>query len=159
MIFVTLGSQKFQFNRLLRALDELAEKGAFAEEIFAQTGYSDYRPRHYRFQPFLDAEEFTRCLEKADLVITHAGTGVIISAVKRGRRVIVVPRLGRYGEHVDDHQVQIAEMFSELGYVCACEDCGQLAEKIREAKGLRFEPYVSNTEKYVASLEEYIQSL
>ena len=63
MIFITLGSQKFQFNRLLRAADELIASGALQEEVFAQTGYSDYQPQHYAFQPFLNREEYAERIE------------------------------------------------------------------------------------------------
>ena len=73
MIFVTLGSQKFQFTRLLKAVDELDTE----EEIFAQIGYSDYKPQHYKYKEFLDREEFAAWEEKADIVITHGGTGAI----------------------------------------------------------------------------------
>ena len=59
MIFVTLGSQKFQFNRLLAAIDQLVENGVITDEIFAQTGYSDYSPQHFKFSSFLDREEFS----------------------------------------------------------------------------------------------------
>lgn len=159
MIFVSLGSQKFQFNRLLTAIDQLIEEGKIQDEVFAQVGCSDYQPKHYRFQPFMNSDEFNKALQDADVIITHAGTGVIINAVKKGKKVIVVPRLGRYGEHVDDHQVQIAEMFRDLGFICACEDCSQLAEKLEEVKTLQFKPYVSNTDRIIDSLEDYISKL
>ena len=58
MIFITLGSQKFQFNRLLQAVDELIEKGVIDDEVFAQIGYSDYEPKHFEYKQFLDREEF-----------------------------------------------------------------------------------------------------
>ncbi len=159
MIFVSLGSQKFQFNRLLKAIDDLIAQGKLEDSVFAQVGYSDYQPRHYEYQPFLDADAFNRALGEAEVIITHAGTGVIINAVKKGKKVIVAPRLARYGEHVDDHQVQIAEMFSSLGFILACEDCGQLADKIEEVKTLHFQPYVSNTAAIIDSLEAFISKI
>lgn len=56
-IFITLGSQKFQFNRLLRAVDELCEKGTVdAEDVFAQIGYSDYLPKNFSYKKFLDSQ-------------------------------------------------------------------------------------------------------
>ena len=109
MIFVTLGSQKFQFNRLLIAIDELIERKVINEEVYAQTGYSDYKPKFYKYKYFMDRDEFADYETKANIVITHGGTGAIIGAVKKGKKVIAVPRLKKYGEHVDDHQVQIVE--------------------------------------------------
>lgn len=103
MIFITLGSQKFQFNRLLKAIDKLIEQGKIKEEVFAQIGYSDYQPINYNYKQFLDRDEFASMEGRADIVITHGGTGAIIGAVKKGKKVIAVPRLAKYGEHVDDH--------------------------------------------------------
>lgn len=61
-IFITLGSQKFQFNRLLKAVDELCEKGTVdAEDVFAQIGYSDYLPKNFSYKKFLDVLMLTAC--------------------------------------------------------------------------------------------------
>ena len=114
MIFITLGSQKFQFNRLLKAIDELVEQGKIKEEVFAQIGYSDYQPINYKYKQFLDRDEFAAMEGKADIVITHGGTGAIIGAVKKGKKVIAVPRLAKYGEHVDDHQLQLLKEFEDI---------------------------------------------
>ena len=86
-IFITLGSQKFQFNRLLRAVDELCEKGTVdAGDVFAQIGYSDYLPKNFSYKKFLDRDEFSAEMSKAEIVITHGGTGAIIGAVKKSIR-------------------------------------------------------------------------
>lgn len=86
MIFITLGSQKFQFNRLLKAVDDLVEIGELSDEVFAQTGYSDYQPRNYKFKQFLDRDEFAKYEAESEIVITHGGTGAIIGAVKKGKK-------------------------------------------------------------------------
>lgn len=159
MIFVSLGSQKFPFNRLLQAVDDLIEKGEIQEPVFAQIGSSDYRPKNYQFERFLDADAFDAALTGADVLITHAGTGVILRAVKKEKKIVVVPRQKKWGEHVDDHQEQIAQMFAELGYVSCCMDCKELKERLRDARALKYQPYVSNTEKYLNAIDEYIQKL
>ena len=110
-IFITVGSQKFQFNRLLTAVDMLVAEGKITDEVFAQIGSSDYVPQHFSARPFLDQEDFAARLDWADIVLTHGGTGVIINAVKREKKVIAVPRLARYGEHVDDHQTELLQQF------------------------------------------------
>ena len=86
MIFVTTGSQRFQFNRLLQKIDLLIEEGMIREEVFAQIGVSDYQPKHYEYCRFLDREGFTGKLRECQMVITHGGTGVIIGAVKQGKK-------------------------------------------------------------------------
>lgn len=157
MIFITLGSQKFQFNRLLKAVDNLIENKKILEEVFAQIGYSDYRPKHYKYKNFLDHDEFAEMESKADIVLTHGGTGAIIGAVKKGKKVIAVPRLAKYGEHVDDHQLQLVRQFKKLNLICACEDVEELGDALKVVKETTYEEYVSNTQKIIDSIIEFIE--
>ena len=159
MIFITLGSQKFQFNRLLKAVDDLVEKGQITEPVFAQIGYSDYTPRFYEFTQFLDRDEFLRYEKNADIIITHGGTGAIIGAVKLGKKVIAVPRLAKYGEHVDDHQLQLVSQFKELNLICVCDDVKEIGEALKIVKRTTYEKYLSNTQRIIDSIERYIENM
>ena len=156
MIFVTLGSQKFQFNRLLEAVDNLVAEGRITEEVYAQIGYSNYEPQHFVFKQFLDREEFSKMTERADIVITHGGTGAIIGAVKKGKKVIALPRLAQYGEHVDDHQLQILKQFDGMGIILACYDLNDLAELYKKIQHIEMTPYQSNTVKIINSIEKFL---
>lgn len=156
MIFITLGSQKFQFNRLIKAIDELIEKKRIQDEVFAQIGYSDYEPKNYNYKHFLDRAEFSAVIQRADIVITHGGTGAIIGAVKQGKKVIAVPRLSKYGEHVDDHQEQLVSQFRELNLICECRDCYSLDKAVDYVKKVSFDSYQSNTGIILNSIENYI---
>ena len=156
MIFVTLGSQKFQFNRLLQEVDRLMETGVITDEVFAQTGYCDYIPKNYPYSQFLSREEFAARINAADIVITHGGTGAIIGAVKAEKKVIAFPRLAKYGEHVDDHQLQIIEMFRESNLIVGCMECSELEEALKQVETLTFAPYVSNTDRIIDSIEAFI---
>lgn len=113
MIFVTLGTQKFQLNRLLKLLDDLCRTQKIKEEIFAQIGHSDYCPMHYSYIDFLDKKIFEKKVKESSLVISHGGAGSIMSALKENKPVIVFPRLRKYKEHVDDHQLEIAGALSK----------------------------------------------
>lgn len=159
MIFVTLGSQKFQFNRLLKEVDRLVEEGKISEEVFAQTGYSDYKPRNYRYKKFLDRDEFSEIMSKCDKVITHGGTGAIIGAVKQGKKVIVVPRLARYGEHVDDHQLQITEQFNKENLIIGINNIEELERNIDIIENINFIKYKSNTKSIINNIENFIMSI
>lgn len=156
MIFITLGSQKFQFNRLLIAIDGLIENGVITDDVFAQTGYSDYVPRNYQFKQFLDREEFVDYEAKADVVIAHGGTGAIIGAIKKGKKVIAVPRLARYGEHVDDHQLQLIAQFRNQNLICGLDDCDELENALKYIQKHKFVSYTSNTRRIIDSIENYI---
>lgn len=157
MIFVTLGSQKFQFNRLLKEVDTLIEKGKIKEEVFAQIGYSDYKPKNYKYKTFLDRDEFTDIMSKCDKVITHGGTGAIIGAVKKNKKVIAVPRLAKFREHVDNHQLQIIEQFKEMNFVEGINNIKELESCLLKIKEKKFNLYVSNTNKIIESIEEFIK--
>ena len=159
MIFITLGSQKFQFDRLLKTVDELVGRGIITEDVFAQSGYSNYKPQNYSFKPFLNREEFSDVMGNADLVITHGGTGAIIGAVKKGKKVIAVPRLAKYGEHVDNHQLQLIKQFDSMNIICPCYDLTNLEEVISETRKHTFNTYVSNTDAIIASIAKYIDEL
>lgn len=156
MIFVTLGSQKFQFNRLLQALDDLAENNVLKEKIFAQIGYSDYVPEHYEYKKFLSREEFMKYEETADYIITHGGTGAIIGAVKKGKRVIAVPRLAKYGEHVDDHQLQLISQFADMKLITPCYEMERLTDAYLEAKNMQILEYKSNTNNYIEDIDKFL---
>lgn len=159
-IFITLGSQKFQFNRLLRAVDELCEKGTVdAGDVFAQIGYSDYLPKNFSYKKFLDRDEFSKEMGKADIVITHGGTGAIIGAVKKGKKVIAVPRRAKYGEHVDDHQLQLIKQFDNLNLICSCQDTGKLDVALKTVQLTKYNSYESNTVNIINSIENYIKQI
>ena len=158
MIFITLGSQKFQFNRLLKAVDEQVADGKITDQIFAQIGASDYKPNNYQYKEFLNRDEFSIWQEKADIVITHGGTGAIIGAVKKGKKVIAVPRLAKYGEHVDDHQLQLIGQFKELNLSCECQNCDEIWKAVDTVKSTEYKSYQSNTATIIESIEDYIGS-
>ena len=156
MIFVTLGSQKFQFNRLLKEVDRLIENGKITEEVFAQSGYSTYKPRNYKYKNFLDRKQFSEVMNQCDIVITHGGTGAIVGAVKKGKKVIAVPRLCKYGEHVDDHQLQIINQFNEMNLIEGIDDTSQLNNALNNLKEKEFKKYISNTKRIIDEIEKFI---
>ena len=159
MIFITLGSQKFQFNRLLQEVDRLVNEQKITEKIYAQIGYSDYLPQYFLYDKFLDREEYERVMQQSEIVITHAGTGAIIGAVTKGKKVIAVPRLARYGEHVDDHQLEILKQFDEMNIICPCYDCEDLEGILSKISILQLVPYESNNERMIEELDRAIKYL
>ncbi len=156
MIFITVGSQKFQFDRLIKAIDELIEKKIITEKVFAQIGVSNYKPRNYEYKEFLTQDEFKRYLSDSDLVITHAGTGAIISALKQEKKVIAIPRLSKYGEHVDDHQMQLIEEFKELNFIEPVYEIDELESAIKNVNNKNYNKYISNTKNIIESIERFI---
>lgn len=156
MILVTVGSQKFQFNRLLKKIDDLIENKIITDKVFAQIGVSDYKPKNYEYTDFLTQDEFLKKMDECDTVITHAGTGVIVNAVKKEKKVIAVPRLAKYGEHVDDHQIQLIKEFEELNFIEPVYDIDKLANSMKNIQNKKFNKYVSNTENIIKNINSYI---
>ena len=142
MIFVTVGSRGYQFDRLFKKLDELYEDGTLTEPMFAQTGTSMYVPKHYEHKGFITPEEFVEKIDEANIVVSHGASGSIMKALNAGKKVIAVTRLEKYNEHINDHQIQNNEAFSSNGYVLMADlelaDLGECFKKIYEGRdGLR----------------------
>lgn len=107
-------------------------------------------------------EELERYQEQADLIITHGGVGSIISSIKRGKKVIAVPRLHKYHEHVNDHQTQIIENFSIKNYIIGINEVDELEQAILKAKNFVPKKYeIKNHEenKIIKIIEKFIDNL
>lgn len=137
-IFVTVGSRNYPFDRLFKKLDELCEEGIIQGEMFAQVGTSKYQPKHYEYKDFISQDEFLERVKWADIVVSHGASGSIMKALNAGKKVIAVTRLEKYGEHINDHQIQNNEAFAENGYVVAVFEMDEL--------GKAFEAYYNGTD-------------
>lgn len=126
MIFVTLGTQAYPFDRLLRGLEGLDE------ELVVQGGASTFRPDGATWFDFLDFPQLVECVRAARVVVSHAGVGSVMTAVTEGKRPVVVPRLARYGEAVDDHQLPFARRMDGAGLVRLVEDPGELPAAVAD---------------------------
>jgi UDP-N-acetylglucosamine--N-acetylmuramyl-(pentapeptide) pyrophosphoryl-undecaprenol N-acetylglucosamine transferase len=125
-IFVTLGTiHPYEFPSLVRETEMALGDSV---EVVWQLGCTQYRPGHGEVHSQMSAREFDDAVQWADTVVTHAGVGTLISLVEAGADVIAVPRRAARGEHVDDHQLQIAHEFAERSLVRTVEvdDLGRL---------------------------------
>lgn len=156
MIFVTVGTQKFPFTRLFKELDDLKENGHIDDEIVAQIGFTKYTPRCYKSFAMLASDEMKDYLAKCEFVITHAGTSTIIQCLKLGKKVIVVPRRKTFGEHVDDHQMEIADLFGYKNMVEVVYDIKDLREGLERLKVSTYSGYEFKNEHLLESLKEVI---
>lgn len=125
MIFVTIGTQA-PFERFIRAVDEIAIE--IDEPIIAQVNGSSYKAQHIKTIDFLAPDEFNKYFDEARLIISHAGMGTIISALTKGKPIIIFPRLASLGEHRNEHQLATAMKFDDLGYVYVAYDKKQLKD-------------------------------
>lgn len=156
LIFVCLGSQQYPFDRLLKELDQLKSSGEIGEDIFAQIGSSHYVPQFYHWERFITQEVYEKKLDEASLVISHGGTGAIVKALKKGKKVIAVPRRAKYGEHADDHQFQIVDFLYENGYVYKVVEMSELKKAIEEAMGNAPLKAFTSTGHIIDIIEDFI---
>lgn len=113
MIFVTVGTHEQQFNRLIKEIDELKKQGKLQEDVFIQTGYSDYEPSCCEWKKLLPYSEMAEKIEKARIVVTHGGPSSFIAVLQAGKIPVVVPRKADFQEHVNNHQADFVKMVSE----------------------------------------------
>lgn len=158
MIFVILGTQRFQLNRLLIELDKLIEMGEITQEVIAQVGVSDYKPKHYQYYPYIDKSRFDEYIMQASHIITHSGVGSIITALKAKKPVVVYPRLKKYHEHVDDHQLDIAKAFEKMNYVICRHEEDSLKEVINRCKQYPFAEYVESTSRISGIINAFLHN-
>ncbi len=133
MIFLTVGTQ-FPFDRLVKSVDEVISQNGFEDEIFAQIGDSLYRPHNFEAVSSLEKHLFDKRMRQASSIISHAGMGTITMALEINKPLLVMPRLKRYGEVVNDHQVAIARRFELLGHILAAYETEELPRKIEQLK-------------------------
>ena len=161
MIFVTVGSRNYPFDRLFKKLDELYEEGVLTDSLFAQIGTSTYKPKHYEYKDFISQEEFLEKVNEADIVVSHGASGSIMKALNAGKKVIAVTRLEKYGEHINDHQIQNNEAFASNGYVLMADlelrDLGECFQKLYNGTdGLR--PWVNKDPMAIVNMiDKFIQ--
>lgn len=137
MVFVTVGTHEQPFDRLVRAVDALVAGGTLREGVFVQTGYCTYEPEHCEWERFVPALEMRSRMEAADVVVTHGGPSSFIEAMAAGKVPVVVPRLARFGEHVNDHQEAFVRLVAERqGGIVPVYDVADLADAIKEARRL-----------------------
>ena len=117
MIFITLGTQSCDFTRCLKMVEELLKTVDIQEQIIAQTGYTQYKPAGVQCVDFVTENEYQKYIEEASVVISHAGTGALFSSINKGKKVIAVARLHKFGEMIDNHQTEIVKKLSSEGYI------------------------------------------
>ncbi|PWT73893.1 MAG: hypothetical protein C5B60_07555 [Chloroflexi bacterium] len=134
VVFVTVGSAPQGFERLLKEVDRLAGNGMFGDEqVLVQVGHSKYIPVHCKSESFVSREEFRRILKEASLVICHGGS-TPLEVIRAGKVPIVMPRRKRFGEIVNDHQVEFVQALAEKGLIIPTMNAEELSGAISRAK-------------------------
>ena len=159
MIFLTLGTYPLPFDRLVRAVDEIVAQKLIDEEVFAQIGFSDYIPKHMEYEKLLEKQRFDDVLASATALIGHAGMGSISMALNNKKPLLVMPRLEKFGEHVNDHQLHTARKFEQLGHILAAYDEAELVEKINRLKTFVPQPRIPNRRGVADRIQQFLEEI
>lgn len=136
MIFVTVGNATQGFRRLLDAVDRLAGEGLFRDDaVFIQSGNNpDFHPVHCKHEAFVPMDDFALKIQQAKIIISHGGTGTLFHALHAGKIPVVMPRRMKYGEIVDDHQLELVQALAAEGRLISVYEPDDLPAAISEAK-------------------------
>jgi UDP-N-acetylglucosamine transferase subunit ALG13 len=129
MILVTVGTERYPFNRLMDWVDLLLHYKLIQDEVVVQYGSCTRLPSGVKVYQSLKSEQFGELAQQADFVISHCGEGSFLLLEEMGKPYVLVPRSHRFREHVDDHQVQLAIALSQAGGSVAWT-AGDLARRL-----------------------------
>jgi UDP-N-acetylglucosamine transferase subunit ALG13 len=132
LILTALGTDEHPFERALDVIDRLRPE----HELVVQHGHTPARDwaeaRWFDFVPF---ETLMSLMREAEAIVCHGGVGTIMTTLLLGRRPMVIPRLAAYGEHVDDHQLQIVANLASRGFVVPLLDGADIEAAIDDLRG------------------------
>lgn len=158
MIFLTVGTL-YPFDRLVKAVDEAVASGFVKEEVFAQIGIGAYQPRYIESVESLDKLTFDKVISESSCMVSHAGMGSIQAALDKNKPLLVMPRLIKYSENINDHQVATAAKFEELGHVLAVYHQDQVAQRLEDIKTFVPVQRYTQVDKVVERISEFLNCL
>lgn len=159
MIFVTVGGDTHSFSRLLGGLKKLIIQGEVKDEVIIQSGNTKCLIDGYQCFDFVDIDKFEQLVEQSDLIIGHAGGGTVATALKFNKPLIVMPRLKKFKEHVDDHQLELAEALAKQGRIISLYRIGQLKEAIDKVAEFKSKNFSNKKHEIVKTIEDYCQDI
>ena len=159
MILVLLGTQHNEFTRLLEEVENCIDKGIVKEEVIVQAGFTKFETDKMQVFDMISQDILNDYIDKANLIITHGGVGSIIVALKKKKKVIAVPRLSMYNEHVNDHQKQIVEVFNKKEFLIGIQDVVELSKAIEKIETFIPKEYKSNNKKMLDIIDKFIENI
>jgi len=158
LIFLTVGNWHKGYNRLVKAVDDLKGRGIIADEIVAQIGRCSYCPNNLKAIAFCSPSKFVENIDRARLIISHAGVGTMARVIKQGKPIIVVPRKASLGEISNDHQFATAKQLESESKVLVAYEVSELPDKLQQAKS--FVPAKGQGgQKIVRTIEVFLEEL
>ncbi len=159
MVLVMLGTQNNSFHRLLEEIDRLIENKVINEEVIVQKGYTKYESKNMKTIDFISRDELENLEKQASYIITHGGVGSIVSSLEKGKKVIAVPRLHKYSEHVNDHQKEIIKKFNENKNIIGIQSVEELEDAVKRVSEFKPNQFKGNNQKMLKIIECFIENI
>ena len=156
LIFVTLGTQDKSFKRLLDIIEQNIRNGIIKEKVVVQSGYTKYSSTNMQIFDYVSPDTFEKYIDKCSILITHGGVGSIMNGLKKNKLVIACPRLKKYNEHTNDHQMDIVKKFENEKYILALYEDIELKDLLKSKNNLQ--KYKSNKDNFIKIIKEYIDN-
>lgn len=156
MILVILGTHERPFLRLLKEIEKLIAQKKI-KNVIIQRGYTDYRVNGAKSYDFIEFEKMQRLIKNCDIVITHGGVASITDALNYKKPTIVVPRLKKFNEHTDDHQLQITRMMEKENKIIPVYDIKYLKSAIIKAREFKIKKRKQKKSKIFQIINEKLQ--
>lgn len=161
MIFVTVGTHEQGFDRLIKQLDIIAPNPGIPP-IFIQKGYTKYKPINCDFADLISPNQMEEYMNNADLVITHGGPSTYMASLAKNKPTIVVPRLSKFDEHVNDHQLTFAHQINENSNynLTVITDMDELEPTIRHKLTVKSDiELISNNKQFNIDFQSILKGL
>ena len=158
MIFVVLGTWEMPFLRPLVEIEEAVRQGVIQEPVVVQSGRTSFASSRLKLVPFFSKKELEQMYEQATLIICQAGVGSIMLGLRNHKKVISIARLSSLDEHIDDHQLEILDVFSKSGAVLPWNGEGDLSEVLKRAENFVSKGYPFKEETISRSILEYLDA-
>ena len=156
MIYVATGTQDKQFTRLLKIVNNAVKKGIVKDKVIVQKGHTVFSSDLLEIIDFATDEEMDKYINDADLVVTHGGIGIITNALSKGKKVFAMARLNKYGEHINDHQVQIVEKFNKMGYLKRINDFDDFVREYQSINKFKPKKFKTDNSKMLDIISDFI---
>ncbi len=160
MILVTVGSSAYGFDRVVKLVDELKMEGKIKDRVTAQIGKGKYKPKKIeKTFKFKSWKEINKLNKKTDMIISHAGAGTIMTALRYNKPLICIPRLKELGEHTDNHQLEVANTLKKEKKVLVARNKSELLECIKKVKR-GWKPRISSNNRNASKeVKKFLSSL
>lgn len=159
MILVLLGTQHNEFTRLMQEVEHCIDNGYIQERVVVQAGFTKYKSDKMEIFDLISLDELKKLIDEASVIITHGGVGSIILGLKKHKKIIAVPRLSKFDEHVNDHQRQIVNVFNEKRYLIGIQNIEELSKALKQINDFRPEEYKGDNQKIINIIENFIDNI